>query len=145
MHGLPLPHLPAVVLAEVGAGTLVRCLLIAVVVVTPYGLHQRAKVRRVRAEAAAARGEVVDEAPPPPDPLALETAVNLLEELGRTLDGDRTGEVLLPDAPTVDGRPAPAELVDMLVNDAVRLSGLQVVARHHDRLVVRPAGTGATG
>ena len=149
MHGLPLPLLPghqlALVLAAVDAGTLVRSLLIAAVIVTPYGLYQRAKVRRVRAEAAAARGEVVDEAPAPPDPLALETVVAALEELGRTLPPDGTATVDVPDAPTVDGRAAPAEVVDMLLADAVRRSGLQVVSRADGHVVVRPAGTGAAG
>ncbi len=149
MHGLPLPLLPghqlALVLAEVSAGTLLRSLLIALVVVTPYGLYQRAKVQRVRAEAAAARGEVVDAAPPPPDPQALETVVAALEELGRTLPADGSATVDVPDAPTVDGRTAPADVVEVLLNDAVRRSGLQVVGRDAAQLVVRPAGTGAAG
>ena len=144
MHGAPTTPLLALLLADVGAGTLVRCLLIAVVVVTPYGLFQRAKVRRMKAEGAAARGELPEE-PPPPDPAALETVVAQVEELGRTLDDGATGDVALPAVPTIDGRPAPAVLVDTVLQDALRRSGLQVVERHDDRLVVRPAAAGAAG
>ena len=144
MHGAPTTHLLALLLADVGAGTLLRCLLIAVVVVTPYGLYQRSKVRKLKAEGAAARGEVPEE-PPPPDPAALETVVAQVEELGRSLGAGETDEVELPGAPTVDGRPAPAEVVDMLLTDAVRRSGLEVVERHDDRLVVRPATGTAAG
>ena len=145
MHGAPTTHLLVVLLADVGAGTLLRCLVLAVVVVTPYGLYQRAKVRRMKAEGAAARGEVVDEEPPPADPAALETVVAEVEDLGRELEGAATAEVALPSAPTIDGRPAPQVLVDTVLQDALRRSGLQVVERHDDRLVVRPAGPGATG
>lgn len=144
MHGAPTTHLLALLLAEVGAGTLVRCLLIAVVVVTPYGLYQRAKVKKMKAEGAAARGEVPDE-PPPPDPEALETVVAQVEELGGTLGDGETAEVLLPAAPTVDGRPAPAVVVDTVLQDALRRSGLTVVERHDDRLVVRPVADRAAG
>ena len=144
MHGAPTSHLLALLLADVGAGTLLRCLLIAVVVVTPYGLYQRAKVRKMKAEGAAARGELPPE-PAPPDPSALETVVAQVEELGGTLGDDQTAEVGLPAAPTVDGRPAPAVLVDTVLQDALRRSGLQVVERHDDRLVVRPVADRAAG
>ena len=144
MHGAPTTHLLALLLADVGAGTLLRCLLIAVVVVTPYGLYQRSKVRKMKAEGAAARGEVPEQ-PPPTDPAALETVVAQVEDLGRTLVAGTTDEVELPAAPTVDGRPAPAEVVDMLLTDAVRRSGLEVVERHAGRLIVRPATGTAAG
>jgi len=144
MHGTPTTHLLALLLADVGAGTLLRCLVLAVVVVAPYGLYQRAKVRRMKAEGAAARGEVPDE-PPPPDPLALETVLAQVEELGRTLTDGTTAEVALPAAPTIDDRPAPQAVVDTVLQDALRRSGLQVVERHHDRLVVRPATTSTAG
>jgi len=144
MHGTPTTHLLALLLADVGAGTLLRCLVLAVVVVAPFGLYQRAKVRRMKAEGAAARGEVPDE-PPPPDPAALETVVAEVEDLGRTLDDGTTAEVALPAAPTIDDRPAPQAVVDTVLQDALRRSGLQVVERHHDRLVVRPATTSTAG
>lgn len=144
MHGTPTTHLLAVLLADVGAGTLVRCLLLAVVVVTPYGLYQRAKVKKMKAEGAAARGEVPDE-PPPTDPAALETVVAQVEDLGRTLEHGATAEVSLPTAPTIDDRPAPQPLVDTVLQDALRRSGLEVVERGTSVLVVRPATGGAAG
>jgi hypothetical protein len=144
MHGAPTSHLLALLLADVGAGTLLRCLLIAVVVVTPYGLYQRAKVRKMKAEGAAARGELPPE-PAPPDPAALESVVAEVEDLGRTLDDGTIAEVALPAAPTIDGRPAPAVVVDTVLQDALRRSGLTVVERRDDRLVVRPAAATATG
>lgn len=144
MHGPPTSHLLALVLAEVGAGTLLRCLLIAVVVVTPYGLFQRAKVKQMKAEGAAARGELPAE-PPPPDPLALETVLSEVETLGGTLVAGETAEVVLPADPTIDGRPAPAVVVDTVLQDALRRSGLAVVERRDEVLVVRPATGGAAG
>ena len=144
MHGTPTTHLLALLLADVGAGTLLRCLVLAVVVVAPYGLYQRARVRRMKAEGAAARGEVPD-APLPPDPAALETVVTEVEELGRTLADGTTAEVALPAAPTIDDRPAPQAVVDTVLQDALRRSGLQVVERHDDRLVVRPAAASTAG
>ena len=110
----------------------------------PLGLYQRAKVRRMKAEGAAARGEVPDE-PQPPDPAALETVVAEVEDLGRTLDDGTTAEVALPAAPTIDDRPVPQAVVDTVLQDALRRSGLQVVERHHDRLVVRPAAASTAG
>ena len=144
MHGAPTTYLLGLLLAEVTTGTLLRCLLIAIVVVTPYGLFQRAKVRKMKAEGAAARGELPPE-PAPPDPLALETVLAQVEALGGTLGDDETAEVALPADPTIDGRPAPAVLVDKVLQDALRRSGLQVVERHDDRLVVRPVADRAAG
>lgn len=144
MQSTPTSHLLALVLAEVGAGTLLRCLLIAVVVVTPYGLYQRAKVKKMKAEGAAARGELPPE-PAPPDPLALETVLSQVEALGGALGAGETAEVVLPADPTIDGRPAPAVLVDTVLQDALRRSGLQVVERLDDRLVVRPVADRAAG
>jgi len=114
--------------AEIGAGTLLRCLLIAAVIVTPYFIFQRRQVRAARAELAEQRGEQ-EVQPPPADPNALETLVALIEEIGTSHVGDDAPTVTLMPHPTVDGRPADQLVIDAIVADALRRSGLHEIGR----------------
>ena len=144
---------PAPLIAEIGAGTLLRCLVLAIIVVAPYGLYQRQKVRRAKAELALLRGDAPAEAVPA-DPTALETVVAQLENLGTptTSSSEVAGpfEVDLPASPTIDGRPADPAVVQVVVADAVRRSGLVVVdtiagdRTGTTRLIVRRSSRGGS-
>ncbi len=120
-----LSHAPAV-LADLQAGVLLRSLLIAVVLLTPYGLYKRRQVQRQRAAAAEppTEGDAVDAAFAP----RLEDLVASLPDAAATARELGSVEVLVPPDVTVDGAAAPAELVDALVRDGLRRSGLVAVA-----------------
>ena len=127
------------VVAEVGAGTLLRALALALVLVAPYFLLTRRRVRAGRAALAAEVGaDDGDDADAPGAPGALETVVATIGALaGAVPDGVRT-RVEVPDGATVDGRPVPATVRDAVLADALARSGLTEVARHEDggRLVL---------
>ena len=115
-------------LAEIETGVLVRSLAIAAVLVTPYGLYKRHQVRARRAAVLAERGAATtDDAPAPARP-RLE---DVIDGLARTVEEARaagTATVMVPSDVTVGGQDAPAELVDSLVRDALRRSGLAATA-----------------
>ena len=113
-------------LAEIQGGVLVRSLIIAAVLLTPYYLYKRRGVRALRdAAAAAAAGPPADEAPAGP---RLEDVIDGLDAAAATARTDGTVTVTVPFGVTVDGKAAPAELVDALVRDALRRSGLLAAA-----------------
>ena len=100
-------------LAAVDAGTLIRSLCIAAVLVLPYGIHKFRQVKRLRIAAAGGAPE-----PAAPDASALELAISAIGSLAGG------GELTVPANCTIDGQPAPAELRDALLRDALRRSGL---------------------
>ncbi len=107
--------------ADVQYDTLARSLLIAVVIVSPYGaykVHQVRSARRIREAAEAAAT-----APPPPVRPRLE---DVIDDIGdRAADLDDTPSLLtIPRGVTVGGDDPPPGLVDALVRDALRRSGL---------------------
>lgn len=110
---------------------LLRSLLIALVIVTPYGIHKVRQVRARRAEltrrAAAVGGTdptitTVEAAP------RLEDVVAHIEEVAGSLDPGDPTTVTVPAGVTVGGDRVPRELVDTLVRDALRRSGLVATA-----------------
>ena len=109
-------------LAEIEAGVLVRSLIIAAVVVTPYALHKRRQVQR-RRDALAGPQDAGPEDGGPRRP-RLEDLIAGLTEAAAT--ARRTGAVTdtVPADVTVDGDDAPEGVVDALVRDALRRSGL---------------------
>jgi hypothetical protein len=97
---------------------------VAALVVAPFGYIV---VRRVLQERRTLRLDVAPAEAPNADPSA--------DDIGRVVaaidDGATQGvdpfEVVLPRSVSLDGRPAPAALVDAIVGDAVRRSGLRIV------------------
>lgn len=108
--------------AEVQIDILGRSLLIAAVIVTPYGIHKVRQVRALRRERLAA--EAAAAAPPGPTRPALEDVIERIDAIGR--DGGPEGgtTVTVPHDVTVAGGDAQPALVDTLVRDALRRSGL---------------------
>ena len=111
--------------ADVQYETLVRSLLIALVVVAPYGIVKVRQVRALRRERAAA--EAAAAAPPPPDRPRLEDVIEQITALGDATD-DGPSTLTVPNDVTVGGGEPPAGLVDTLVRDALRRSGLAATA-----------------
>ena len=114
---------PVQLIADIEAGTLIRSLLVAVVIVLPYGWFKLSRVRAARA-AAGLTGTGTDPTPPPVDPRGLERVVTAIAELA-----GRGGEVEVPDSCTVDGQPVERAFAEVLVRDALVRSGLREVAR----------------
>jgi hypothetical protein len=111
--------------AEIQYETLARSLLIAVLLVTPYGVY---KVRQVRAmRRAREEAEAAAAAPAPPQGPRLEDVIARISELGA--DPQLASATLtVPAGVQVGGSAAPAALVDSLVRDALRRSGLVATA-----------------
>jgi hypothetical protein len=111
--------------AEIQYETLARSLLIAVVLVAPYGVY---KIRQVRALRRAREQAAADAtAPAPPPGPRLEDVVERISELGRD-PGVVSATVTVPAGVRVGGSEAPSALVDSLVRDALRRSGLVATA-----------------
>lgn len=114
--------------AEIETTTLIRSLLIALVVVAPYGVHKWRQVQALRRERLAA--STPDDAPehdaPPPAP-RLEDVIATIDELGANPAGG-PATVLVPSDATVDGRPVAPAVLDALVRDALARSGLVATA-----------------
>ena len=109
-------------LAEIEAGVLVRSLIIAAVVVTPYALHKRRQVQRQRAALAGPDGGVgADTGPRRP---RLEDVIAGFTDAAATARESGAVTVTVPADVTVDGADAPDGVVDALVRDALRRSGL---------------------
>lgn len=133
MHPSTAPLPPGLLAADVEVGVLGRSLLIAAVVVTPYGIW---KLRQVRAERARrALAEAPPEPPAAPAAPRLEDVVAEISATAAVLDDGGTATVTVPCGSTVDGREVPPELADTLVRDALRRSGLVATAE-----VDTPAG-----
>jgi hypothetical protein len=119
------------VFAEVQAGVLLPCFLIAAIVVTPFGLHKRRQVRAHRAAIEAAN------APPPESSRVLrprlEDVIAAIERAGSNAPGSEPGptaQIVVPSDVTVDDRDVAPEVVDTLVRDALRRSSLIATAEH---------------
>jgi hypothetical protein len=124
----PVDHsTPLTLLADIEAGTLFRSLVLAAVLVTPYFLYKRRQVRAVRAaaEAATVPTPVADDAPDRP---RLEDVIGRFDEAAAAARQDGAVTVTVPTGVTVDGDDAPPGLVDALVRDGLRRSGLVAVA-----------------
>lgn len=111
---------------------LLRSLLIALVVVTPYGVHKLRQVRARRALAARPPGSGTIGTDPSVTPVAaaprLEDVVARIEAVAGSLDPGDPTTVTVPSGVTVGGDEVPTELVDSLVRDALRRSGLVATA-----------------
>lgn len=116
-------------LAEIETGVLVRSLAIAAVLVTPYGLYKRHQLRAQRAALLAERraASTDDDVPAPVRP-RLEDVIDGLAHTVEEARAAGTATVTVPSDVTVGGQDAPAELVDSLVRDALRRSGLAATA-----------------
>ena len=114
--------------AEIQSVTLMRSLLIAAVVVSPYALYKINQIRTLR------RGREAAQAATDTDPDSEARSGPRLEDVVATIDrlaADTSldsATVVVPDAVTVDGDVAPPERVDALVRDALRRSGLTATA-----------------
>lgn len=133
---------PSAVIGQIQADVLGRSLLIAAVVVSPYAFYKWRQVARTRAETA----ELIRAASAPEELDTRPKLEDVIAAIGRH-DGD--GTVHVPRGLTVDGQAAPPAVVDALVRDALRRSGLVATAEvetHDGRVleVVRRA-TGADG
>lgn len=111
--------------ADVQYETLARSLLIALVVVAPYGIYKVRQVRAARRERAAAVAAANQ--PPAPDRPRLEDVIDHISELGADTE-EGTATLTVPSGATVGGADAPSALVDALVRDALRRSGLVATA-----------------
>lgn len=132
------------VLAQVQADVLGRSLLIAAVLVSPYAVYKWRQVARVRAETAAAL------APEPDDDVDERPRLeDLIESIGlldlRAESAPTT--IRVPHGLTVDGREAPPAVVDALVRDALRRSGLIATAEVEtaDARVIELTAAGPAG
>lgn len=111
---------------------LIRSLVIALVIVSPYAIYKVRQVRRTSrlVERAAQRQAEIDRraASPYGHVPALEDVIG---DIGFVEDeARRNGGALLvvPHRVTISDRPAPAEVVDTLVRDALRRSNLVITA-----------------
>ena len=111
--------------AEIQYETLARSLLLAMVLVSPYGIYKVRQVRALRRERAEALAAA--NAPPPPSRPRLEDVIDRISELGSSSD-TTTATVTIPPDVTVAGGDPPEGLVDTLVRDALRRSGLVTTA-----------------
>lgn len=119
----------AQVLADTNTGVLLRSFLIAVVLVTPYGIWQWIRVRRTRAARRAGEATAV---PPRADrEPALPRLEDLIAEIDRRAAEMRPGEATTVEVPlrsSIDDEPADPALVDALVRDVLRRGALRPVA-----------------
>lgn len=121
-----LNQIPHPIFAAAQGDTLGRALLIAVIVVSPYAYFKLRQVRRVRrthvaalaADAALTDGEI--RIP------ALEDVIGDVSYVVAEARANGGAMLLVPHEVTVSDRVATDEVVDMLVRDALRRSGLVV-------------------
>jgi hypothetical protein len=113
-------------MADIQVGVMLRSLLIALVVVAPFGV---VLWRRVRARAAAQEPPTVPiDAPALDHRPSLEALIEEISRLGDRADPTATVTVTVPHALTVDGSDAPPAVVDAIVRDALSRSGLAPTA-----------------
>ncbi len=110
-------------LAQIQTDVLGRSLLIAAVIVSPYAIYKWRQVVRTRAETA----EILRAAAAPEATLERPRLEDVVDEIHRVAAGLSAGHgatIRIDRDLTVDGSDAPATLVDALVRDALRRSGL---------------------
>lgn len=117
------PSDPTLLLAVIQADVLVRCFVIALVIVTPYWLYKRRQIIRPTAERPAAAADV--DAPGGP---RLEDVVAQIPQAVAAAEVGETARLTVPHGVTVDGSTVDPGTADALVRDALRRSGLVVVA-----------------
>jgi hypothetical protein len=131
--------------ADIQYDTLARSLLIALVIVSPYGIYKVREVRAMRREREAASRpvEVAPSGPVRPD---LETIIEQISGFAGRADS-APPTITVPHDVTVGGGDPPPGLVDALVRDALRRSGLVATAEldtPDGRMIeLRPAGATA--
>ena len=114
-------------LAQIQTDVLGRSLLIAAVVVSPYAIYKWRQVQRTRAETAA----ILAAAAPSTTTVERARLEDVIEEIDRVaaeLGAGQGATIRVGRDLTVDGSDAPATLVDALVRDALRRSGLVATA-----------------
>jgi hypothetical protein len=128
-HGLSERLAPPGLLGAVQSDTLTRSLLIALVVVSPYGIYKLRQVRRVRRNhEAVLAAEVAALATDEPRPPALEDVIGDVSYVVEEAAANGGAMLLVPHDVTVSDRATTPTVVDMLVRDALRRSGLVVTA-----------------
>ncbi|MEX0768233.1 MAG: hypothetical protein WD029_07160, partial [Microthrixaceae bacterium] len=116
-------------IAQVQGETLGRSLLIALLLISPYVIYKMRQVRRVRRGHEAALA--ADAAPPPPDTPPLPALEDVIRDISFVVGEARTngGAVLvIPPRVTVSHREASDQIVDLVVADALRRSGLVIAS-----------------
>ena len=135
--------LPAVLLAQVQGGTLVRSFLIAVVVIAPVWFYVRKRVLADRAPIAEPEEASPDDAAGP----RLEEVIASIADAAATARAAGSATLTIPNGVTIDGQPADRSTVDALVRDSLRRSGLVAVAEIDAAagrtLELRELGTGS--
>jgi len=116
-------------LGAIQSDTLGRSLFIAVLVVSPYGIYKLRQVRRVRrnheAALAADAAALLEDTPRLP---ALEEVIGDVSFVVAEARANGGAMLLVPHEVTVSDRVATSAVVDMLVRDALRRSGLVITA-----------------
>ncbi|CAN5469908.1 hypothetical protein BH10ACT3_BH10ACT3_11680 [soil metagenome] len=123
-----IPPMPSL-LGAVQSDTLGRSLLIALLVVSPYGIYKIRQVRRVRQGHEAVLA--AEAAPPKPDGPPRHALEDVSGDISFVVSEARSAGgamLLVPHDVTVSDRDASDAVVDMLVRDALRRSGLVVTA-----------------
>ena len=107
------------------AVTLVRLFLIAVVVISPYWVPKALRWRRARSATRAARRAANLPAPKVPEPGSLAAVLAGFE--AAVAEGTDEATLVVPPDVTIDGRPAPPEVADAVLRDAIARSGFRIV------------------
>lgn len=116
-------------LAAVQSDTLGRSLLIALLVVSPYAFYKWRQVQRVRrGHEAALAADAAALAPDVPKLPALEDVIRDISFVVAEATANGGAMLLVPAQVTVSDRLAEDSVVDMLLRDALRRSGLVVTA-----------------
>lgn len=111
--------------AQIQSDVLLRSLLIALLIVAPYAGYKWRRLSSARRERLAAQ-EAAATAPAAPAPPEL---AEVIEHITRIGDAEEPpSAVTVPRGVRVDGAEAPPGLVDALVRDALRRSGLIATA-----------------
>lgn len=111
-------------LAAIQADVLIRCFVIALVVVSPLWLHRRRRSRRARrVEDPGSDDDALTSAGP-----RLEDVIASIDDLASKAATDGSATLSIPTGVTIDGSAVDAATADALVRDALRRGGLMAVA-----------------